>query len=138
MTYEHCCRHVDSHAHATTVTHTSPPPSIPHSLHLSASVTTRGLYSGIPYTAVAKKCSLEKLYSKRKHNHSSPSISLLLRCSLALSPPPSLCFPTLFPVSGFSRERRTWSTAVDNPFPFLLFCALPIQLQVGILKFRLM
>lgn len=75
--------------------------SIPHSLHLSVSVTTRGLYSGIPYTAVAKKCSLEKLYFKRKHNHSSPSVPLLPHCSLTLSFPPSFCFSTLFPVSGF-------------------------------------
>lgn len=100
VTNEHYCKHVASHAHTSTLTHIAFT-SIPHSLHLSVSVTTGGLYSGIPYTAVAKKCSLEKLYSKRKHNHSSPSISLLPRRSLTLSFPPSLCFSTLFPVSGF-------------------------------------
>ena len=88
--------HVDSHAHTTTLAHIAST-SIPHSLHLSVSVTTRGLYSGIPYTAVAKKCSLEKLYSKRKHNHSSPSVSLL-PCSFFST---FSLFPHTFPSSGF-------------------------------------
>lgn len=70
VTNEHYCKHVDSHACTTTLVHISSI-SILHTLHLSVSVTTSGLYSGIPYTAVTKKCSLEKLYPKRKHNHSS-------------------------------------------------------------------
>lgn len=73
-----------------------PPP-----FKLSVSVTTKGLYSGIPYTTTAKKCSLEKLYHKWKHNHSSPTISLLPCCSHTLSFPPSLSFSTPFPIPCF-------------------------------------
>ena len=104
VTNERYCKHLDSHARTTTLAHIVST-SIPHSLHLSVSVsvTTRGLYSRIPYTAVAKKCRLEKLYSKRKHNHSSPYVSLLPCCSFILSFPPSFCFSTLFLSQVLSR-----------------------------------
>lgn len=63
--------------------------AIPHSFHLSASVTARGLYRGMPYTAVAKKekkkSRLEKLYFKQKPHNLSPFVFHLIFCCFILS-----------------------------------------------------
>lgn len=76
-----------------------PPPSLTPPIFLCLSP-PEDYTAGYLTPPLQKKCSLEKLYYKRKHNHSSPCISLLPHCSHTLSFPPSLCFSTLFPISG--------------------------------------
>ncbi len=103
--------HMQPHSHTS-----PPPPSLTPSIFLRLSPPEDYAAGYLTPLLQKKKCSLEKLHSKRKHNHSSPSVSLLPRCSLALSFPPSFCFSTLFPISGFLRR---WSAAVENS---ILFC----------------
>lgn len=118
VTNEHYCKHVDSHARTTTLAHVAST-SIPHSLHLSASVTTRGLYSGIPYTAVAKKKKVAwKSFTLSENTtiHLPPSLRSLVAPSLFLF---HLLFvsPHFFPSQVFSGAPLRWKTL---SFCFLL------------------
>lgn len=76
--------------------------AIPHSFHLSASVTARGLNRGMPYTAVAKKwnekkkSSLEKLYFKQKPHNVSPFVFHLIFAAWFFPVCFSLCYFRVF------------------------------------------
>lgn len=127
--------------HRSTLTHiASTTTAIPHSLHLSVSVTTRGLYSGIPYTTIAQK---KKKKVAWKSSTLSENTTIHLPPSLR-----SLVTPALFPfhllfVSPHFSPSQVFSGAAQmercsgEPYPFVL--CLPIQLHghLGILEFRL-
>ncbi len=107
--------------------HTSPPPSIPHSLHLFASVTTRGLYSRIPYTAVANKKRAWKSITLSENT----TIHLPPSCCSRVAPLLFLFHLSLF-LHTFSRLRFiSGAPQMDQcsikSCPFVL--CLPIQLH---------
>lgn len=92
--------------------------AIPHSFHLSASVTARGLYRGMPYTAVAKKekkkSRLEKLYFKQKPHNLSPFVFHLIFAASFFPVWFSLCYCRSLPHNIKRFEAVIWHYTKKN------------------------